>query len=218
MVLSLRSIDKSHHRVEDLSRRISHLALWTQRNHRLGVSQFPPMGLRKTCAPLTFPAQLASEGFSICAAGSGKGVIWFVISSLTVVVYCGNLHLYSSAIIEHVISLCVDRQTSMMYFYFDFRDKEKQNIRNLVTSLLIQLSAFSDPCCDVISGVYSAHGNGTRQLTNDVLTKCLADMLAVVVERRIYVVTDALDECPGPLLPLFACVAAVFTLVTSSSL
>ena len=83
-----------------------------------------------------------------------------------------------------------------MYFYFDFRDKQKQNVRNLVTSLLIQLSGFSDSCCDIVSRVYSAHGNGTRQPTNAVLMNCLREMLTVVAERRIYLVMDALDECP----------------------
>jgi hypothetical protein len=83
-----------------------------------------------------------------------------------------------------------------VYFYFDFGDKEKQNSRNLVTSLLIQLSAFSEPCCEIIHRVYSAHGNGTRQPTNDVLTDCLKNMLTIVAERPIYIVMDALDECP----------------------
>ena len=83
-----------------------------------------------------------------------------------------------------------------MYFYFDFRDKEKQNARKLITSLLIQLSAFSDPCCDIIHRVYSSYGNGTRQPTNDVLKDCLKEMLTVIAEHPIYVVMDALDECP----------------------
>ena len=83
-----------------------------------------------------------------------------------------------------------------MYFYFDFRDEEKQNVRKLVTSLIIQLSAFSDTCCDVIHELYSAYGNSTRQPTNDVLTNCLKEMLTVVAEHPIYVVMDALDECP----------------------
>jgi hypothetical protein len=83
-----------------------------------------------------------------------------------------------------------------VYFYFDFRDKEKQKARNLVTSLLIQLSAFSDSCCDIIHRVYSSYGNGARQPTNDALKNCLNEMLTVVAERPIYVVLDALDECP----------------------
>ena len=35
-------------------------------------------------------------------------------------------------------------QASLAYFYFDFRDEEKkQDIRNFITSLLVQLSAYS---------------------------------------------------------------------------
>jgi hypothetical protein len=115
---------------------------------------------------------------------------------LTIVVSYGNSLLPSSAIIQHIIGLCDAGQASIVYFYFDFRDKEKQNVRNLVTSLLIQLSAFSEHCCDIIHRVYSAHGNGTRQPTNDVLINCLKEMLTVVAEAPIYVVMDALDECP----------------------
>ena len=95
------------------------------------------------------------------------------------------------------MALCGEAgQASIVYFYFDFRDKEKQTARNLITSLLIQLSAFSDLCCDIIHRVYSSHGNGTRQPTNDDLKNCLKQMLTVVAERPIYVVMDALDECP----------------------
>ena len=77
-----------------------------------------------------------------------------------------------------------------------FETRRNKNARNLVTSLLIQLSAFSDPCCDIIRRVHSAHGNGTRQPTNDVLMDCLKEMLTVVAEHPIYIVMDALDECP----------------------
>jgi hypothetical protein len=83
-----------------------------------------------------------------------------------------------------------------VYFYFDFRDKEKQNAHNLFTSLLIQLSAFSDACCDILHRAYSSHGNGTRQPTDDILKNCLKDMLTVLAERPMYIVMDALDECP----------------------
>jgi hypothetical protein len=40
---------------------------------------------------------------------------------------------------------------SMAYFYFDFRDVDKQKLGNLLPSLLIQLSARSDHCCDILS-------------------------------------------------------------------
>jgi hypothetical protein len=51
----------------------------------------------------------------------------------------------------------------MAYFYFDFRDTDKQSRRNLLPSLLLQLSAHSDPYCDILSRLYEAHDNGARQ-------------------------------------------------------
>jgi uncharacterized membrane protein (UPF0182 family) len=46
----------------------------------------------------------------------------------------------SSTIIEDVKAVCDAGQASMAYFYFDFRDTKKQRWRDLVPSLLTQLS------------------------------------------------------------------------------
>ena len=89
-------------------------------------------------------------------------------------------------------------QASLAFFYFDFRDKDKkQDFRNFVTSLLIQLSAHSSPFCEIISRLYSSHGKGTRQPSNDALTNCLREMLLAAAQQPIYVIVDALDECPN---------------------
>ena len=86
---------------------------------------------------------------------------------------------------------------SLAFFYFDFRDEEKkQDFRNFVTSLLIQLSACSSPCCDIIYRLYSTHGKGTQQPSNDALKNCLLEMLSLAAQQPIYVIVDALDECP----------------------
>ena len=102
----------------------------------------------------------------------------------------------SSSIIRHIMALCKPGQAHLAYFYFDFRDEKKQNSRNLITSLLSQLSTFSDTSSDVIFQLYSTHGNGTRRPTDDDLTKCLKQMLLVLAEHPIYIIIDALDECP----------------------
>ena len=87
---------------------------------------------------------------------------------------------------------------SLAFFYFDFRDKDKkQDFRNFVTSLLVQLSSYSSPCCQIISRIYSTHGKGTQQPSNDALTNCLREMLLVVARQPIYLIVDALDECPN---------------------
>ena len=109
----------------------------------------------------------------------------------------------SSAIIQHIMKLRDAGNTSLAYFYFDFRDEQKQNVRNVVTSLLVQLSAHSKPCCDIIYRLYSTHGKGMRQHqpSNRNLINCLREMLTIVTQNPIFIVMDALDECPNIGMP-----------------
>jgi hypothetical protein len=81
-------------------------------------------------------------------------------------------------------------------FYFDFRDVDKQNLFNLLPSLLIQLSARSDPCCDILSQLYSKHDHGVRKPSDRTMIDCLKDMLSLEAQRPTYIIMDALDECP----------------------
>ena len=83
----------------------------------------------------------------------------------------------------------------MAYFYFDFRDLDKQHRRNLLPSLLIQLSAQSRPCCDILSRLYSAHDNGEHKPSDSVMIQCLKDMLTRHHSQPVYIILDALDEC-----------------------
>jgi hypothetical protein len=85
----------------------------------------------------------------------------------------------------------------MAYFYFDFRDLDKQSRSDLLRSLLIQLSARSDPFCDVLSQLYKEHDDGTRQPSDNALVHCLKDMIMLPDQGPIYLIMDALDECPN---------------------
>lgn len=85
----------------------------------------------------------------------------------------------------------------MAYFYFDARDTEKQSCHSLLSSLLTQFSARSDPFCDILSRLYKAHDNGTRQPSNKALTQCLKEMLTLPGRGPVYLILDALDECPN---------------------
>jgi hypothetical protein len=109
----------------------------------------------------------------------------------------GNLWLLSSsAIINDVTTLCEAGSASMAYFYFDFRDLDKQARRNLLPSLLVQLTNRFDAFCDVLSLLYKTHDNGTRQPSDKALTECLKEMLTLPNQRPVYLIMDALDECP----------------------
>ena len=94
------------------------------------------------------------------------------------------------------MALCDDGKASLAYFYFDFRDIDKQNLRDLLPSLLIQLSAQSDPCCDVLSRLYSAHDRGVKKPNNHAMIECLKEMLTHEAQGPTYIIMDALDECP----------------------
>jgi len=84
----------------------------------------------------------------------------------------------------------------MAYFYCDFRDKSKQNLCDLLPSLVIQLSAQSDSYCDILSCLYFAHDDGARMPSEDDLMKCLEEMVALPDHPPVYLIIDALDECP----------------------
>jgi NACHT domain len=85
----------------------------------------------------------------------------------------------------------------MAYFYFDFRDANKQRLHDLVHSILNQLSASSGPRCDILLDLYSTHDQGNKQPSDNILAKCLKEMLTLPDQRPIYLIIDALDESPS---------------------
>jgi hypothetical protein len=85
----------------------------------------------------------------------------------------------------------------LAYFYFDFKDTEKQDSRALLSSLLVQLSTQSDQFCDVLHGLYSENKDGSQQPDTASLLRCLKGMLTIAGSQPVYLVMDALDECPN---------------------
>ena len=85
----------------------------------------------------------------------------------------------------------------MAYFYFDFRDANKQGLRDLITSLLNQLAVTSGPRCDILSNLYSVHDEGKNQPSDGTLTEYLKKMLTLPHQRPTYLIIDALDESPN---------------------
>ncbi|KAI9435531.1 ankyrin repeat-containing domain protein [Lactarius indigo] len=102
-----------------------------------------------------------------------------------------------STIIQKIVNLRGAGSALMAYFYFDFKDLDKQHRRNLLPSLLVQLSAQSRLYCDILSQLYYAYDNGAQRPSDSVMTRCLKDMLRVPTQSPIYIILDALDECPN---------------------
>jgi len=105
--------------------------------------------------------------------------------------------LTSSTIIEEIMEMRKAGLASVGYFYFDFRDSSKQDVRGALSSLLAQLSAQSDACCGVLERVYSAHDAGSKEPSEDALRECLESMLTLQDQGPIFAILDGIDECPN---------------------
>jgi hypothetical protein len=102
-------------------------------------------------------------------------------------------------IIREIKAMSDAGSAHMAYFYFDFKfqDTGKQDSRALLSSLLVQLSVQSDQFYSVLHGLYLKHENGSDIPTPKSLAQCLKDMLSIAGQVPIYLVLDALDECPN---------------------
>jgi hypothetical protein len=94
------------------------------------------------------------------------------------------------------MAVCQTGSAIMAYFYFDFKDLRKQTCHDLLLSLVTQLSTDSSPCCDILHRVYKVHKDGAQQPSDDTLKECLKEMLRLLAQGQVFLVLDALDECP----------------------
>ena len=108
-----------------------------------------------------------------------------------------SLSSISSTVVQDIKAMCTAGNTSMAYFYFDFRDANKQGLQDLVRSLLTQLSDGLDPLCNTLSNFYLAHKKGKDQPGDSDLVECLKETLMLPDQRPTYLIIDALDESPN---------------------
>jgi hypothetical protein len=87
---------------------------------------------------------------------------------------------------------------SLAFFYCDFREDRKKELRGLLSSFLVQLYHQSDTYFDRLSKFYSEHDKGSRPPRDDALVRCLKDLLKLPGLAPVYLIVDALDECPNP--------------------
>ena len=95
------------------------------------------------------------------------------------------------------MSICETGSAVMAYFYFDFKDLNKQTCHDLLRSLVFQLSTHSSSCCHILHRVYKTHKDGTQQPSDDTLKECLKEMLRLLAQAPIFIILDALDESPN---------------------
>ena len=84
---------------------------------------------------------------------------------------------------------------SLAFYYYDFREDQKKDLRGLLSSVLFQLCDQSDSYHDILSTFYSAHRHGAQNPSDDELLRCIKDLLEVPGQPPVYLIIDALDEC-----------------------
>ena len=104
--------------------------------------------------------------------------------------------LASSAIIEDIRALQKSGFASLAFFYFDFREDQKKDLRGLLSSLLVQFCEQSDAYSTILSDFYVAHGRGSQHASDNELFGCLKDILKLPGQPTAHIIIDALDECP----------------------
>jgi hypothetical protein len=107
--------------------------------------------------------------------------------------------LASSSIIQDIIPMQKAGLASLAFFYCDFREDQKKDLRGLLSSLLIQLCHQSDSYCDILFKFYSEHAEGSQDPSDDELAGCLKNLLKLPGHAPVYLIVDALDECRNSL-------------------
>jgi hypothetical protein len=100
-----------------------------------------------------------------------------------------------SSAIEKMIEFCKENPESRLaYYYFDFSRSEKQTVSGLLQSLILQLCREQPILPGAIESLYE---NCHNRVDTPEETLLMEAFLAVVKEMRsVYVIIDALDECP----------------------
>jgi len=86
---------------------------------------------------------------------------------------------------------------SLAMFYYDFREDQKRDRRGLLSSVLFQLCDQSDSYHDILSTFYSTHRDGAQSPSEDELIRCLKELSELPGQAPIFLIVDALDECPN---------------------
>jgi len=90
---------------------------------------------------------------------------------------------------------------SLAMFYHDFRDQKKKDRHGLLSSVLVQLCHQSDSSCAILSKLYSEHANGSQRPSDHALVCCFNNIVNLPQQAPIFLIVDALNECPDTHTP-----------------
>ncbi|KAK0712126.1 hypothetical protein B0H67DRAFT_306659 [Lasiosphaeris hirsuta] len=101
----------------------------------------------------------------------------------------------SSTIIGHMQARVAGTSRMVVYYYFDFRDGEKQKAANFLKSVIYQLTSARPDLPHSAAALYRSKNNGIEEPSIEEL----CGVIQAEVERTelTYLIIDALHECPS---------------------
>lgn len=104
-------------------------------------------------------------------------------------------YMNSSTVIDHVQRHCNNEpNTAVVYWYFTFTDTEKQKVSNFLCSVIADICSNCRDTPIALQEAYDQANYGQQQPTIESIMTMLKDV--VVGFEHIYLIVDALDECP----------------------
>ena len=195
MALSARSLRQSQYCLQNSTWRDSDVVYSGRQIPGLEEERFPIMGPWKSYASpfLLVPLYLLTHS-SILQRAQEKAFC----GARVLTCFCDREFIFwiSSAIIENIKNMQGVGRALIAYFYFDFKDAFKRDLRGLLTSIIFQLGDNSDSCWDVLHKLYTSCHDGAEQPSDVALAGCLKRMLELPEQPPIFLIIDALDECP----------------------
>jgi Cdc6-like AAA superfamily ATPase len=82
---------------------------------------------------------------------------------------------------------------SLLYFYFDFSDTDKQTLESMVRSLMSQLYSKCGGVSKELDDLFSSCGDGHQKPSCELFCKAFLHMMEQV--KEVWIILDALDEC-----------------------
>jgi Cdc6-like AAA superfamily ATPase len=101
----------------------------------------------------------------------------------------------TSIVIDHLSKrFRNDADIGIAYVYFNYKQNvDKQNVNNLLSSLLKQLSQERPSLPDSVKVLHDQHRNKRTRPSIDELSRALQSVAAMY--SRVFIIVDALDEC-----------------------
>lgn len=99
-----------------------------------------------------------------------------------------------SIVIDSLLKTSESGDTACIFVYFNHQDETRQVLKNLVPSLVAQLVLRRNECSDEVQKAYDTWEKRKMQPDTEEYIKILNAELNAYT--RVYLVIDAMDECP----------------------